>query len=1061
VWANTCTTKGLVGRSDLALNTAVGVPMCSIGNDLYVLILFSLESIRMSQHAMEFLCSSARIVSEPSCCFLPASLSTVVTPAKVEQFVGLWDMVELMDAYSEEVAFESLSLGRLQCFFDNQESTSLKCIFNDFKQIHNSGFTSKQLESLQKMNLTTSGLNEFTGERDRAGSMASYESGNSSSWSIALKQLESSRSAGDSKMLLPFTDNLASGAFTVAFDGCTGSNTSEEAHDSDSVTSSSLFSGSRQFDCFSDYDSMSDRYVSVPIIDVRQSYKNSHSRFHEFMVALMGMTIFDAAELWLLSDISKDMCVVAALHRNGVMGMWTEQSRSMRISRSVDVPGHVLESGNPYWDQYYDQHSSSDPLHPRALLASTLHVRTAFAIPLPGADGVGGVLALYSGLRVDVDLVLVSYVAKALQLLSASTIDSEILAQIDIETVMGVPRRQLEKWHVELPSSGTEFAGDMPTTASVTTVHSASRVNGAITLTIVSESQTGEGSATASPANTVFTISPMGSLANPQSELATLHAQYIRSGRSLSSERGKHRRIGERDRDGVSETLSASGFDGSGSRALFGCRMERIRGPALTSATYRGIKQHFRQQSMQFQNKVVNDPSFQFSAPGAAVLNGYSEFQKLQQLSSQGHQSFENGSNKKMRHRGTAGNGRPPLGGAVNSGATADHIPASANFALQNPYSHGGQFDSRIPFSRRFNLPTIEELSTPQSPQTPQSPSINDSASFMFGGNTSQSPLLQYGGSVASMAPSVHIAPEMGELDRSSGRNRIIVPPVDELDRSFGRNRPIVTASGELDRSSGRSRYIQPANGDLDKSSGRTRFGAPALGELDGSTERSRFFVPASGELDRSAPGRRTVSPAMEELDRSASGRNKRRLAALEEEAKEALVQAAQVAQAETDSAPSRLDTLVALSTLFQINEAVPLGMCRVVGCSAQATTKLANLCSLHASSRRCAANDCNKCAQGGTGYCIAHGGGRRCTFPGCYKGARDKFFCAGHGGGKVISVFKLLVARLDFRYRDAALKDARSRLWGDPTHAPLMEVVKGAVLMVVLALHKVGVCFV
>jgi hypothetical protein len=106
-----------VGRSDLALNTAVGVPMCSIGDDLYVLILFSLESLRMSQHAMEFLCASARIVSEPSCCFLPASISTVVTPARVEHFVGLWDMVELMDAYSDEVAFETLYLGRMKNFF--------------------------------------------------------------------------------------------------------------------------------------------------------------------------------------------------------------------------------------------------------------------------------------------------------------------------------------------------------------------------------------------------------------------------------------------------------------------------------------------------------------------------------------------------------------------------------------------------------------------------------------------------------------------------------------------------------------------------------------------------------------------------------------------------------------------------------------------------------------------------------------------------------------------------------------------------------------------------------
>ena len=29
------------------------------------------------------------------------------------------------------------------------------------------------------------------------------------------------------------------------------------------------------------------------------------------------------------------------------------------------------------------------------------------------------------------------------------------------------------------------------------------------------------------------------------------------------------------------------------------------------------------------------------------------------------------------------------------------------------------------------------------------------------------------------------------------------------------------------------------------------------------------------------------------------------------------------------------------------------------------------------------------------TRFCIAHGGGRRCTYLGCDKGARDKFFCA------------------------------------------------------------------
>lgn len=56
-------------------------------------------------------------------------------------------------------------------------------------------------------------------------------------------------------------------------------------------------------------------------------------------------------------------------------------------------------------------------------------------------------------------------------------------------------------------------------------------------------------------------------------------------------------------------------------------------------------------------------------------------------------------------------------------------------------------------------------------------------------------------------------------------------------------------------------------------------------------------------------------------------------------------------------------------------------------------------------SSKCCAEPGCFKFPQGRTAHCIAHGGGRRCTVPGCTKGARDKFFCVGHGGGKRCSI--------------------------------------------------------
>jgi len=73
---------------------------------------------------------------------------------------------------------------------------------------------------------------------------------------------------------------------------------------------------------------------------------------------------------------------------------------------------------------------------------------------------------------------------------------------------------------------------------------------------------------------------------------------------------------------------------------------------------------------------------------------------------------------------------------------------------------------------------------------------------------------------------------------------------------------------------------------------------------------------------------------------------------------------------------------------------------CRIQGCNDPAVSRRP-YCVRHSGNRMCEHPSCSKCAQGSTRFCIAHGGGRRCTFPGCDKGARDKFFCAAHGGGK------------------------------------------------------------
>lgn len=49
----------------------------------------------------------------------------------------------------------------------------------------------------------------------------------------------------------------------------------------------------------------------------------------------------------------------------------------------------------------------------------------------------------------------------------------------------------------------------------------------------------------------------------------------------------------------------------------------------------------------------------------------------------------------------------------------------------------------------------------------------------------------------------------------------------------------------------------------------------------------------------------------------------------------------------------------------------------------------------------KCSVSDCFKYPQARTPFCIAHGGGRRCTVLNCTKAARDRLLCVAHGGGR------------------------------------------------------------
>jgi len=74
---------------------------------------------------------------------------------------------------------------------------------------------------------------------------------------------------------------------------------------------------------------------------------------------------------------------------------------------------------------------------------------------------------------------------------------------------------------------------------------------------------------------------------------------------------------------------------------------------------------------------------------------------------------------------------------------------------------------------------------------------------------------------------------------------------------------------------------------------------------------------------------------------------------------------------------------------------------CTEPGCTKSARGKT-DKCKRHGGGKRCTEPGCTKSALGKTDKCARHGGGKRCTEPGCTKGAEGKTDkCIQHGGGK------------------------------------------------------------
>lgn len=786
------------------------MPICSIGDELYIFVLFAVESIQLTPNAVDFLCGVARAVSENTSGFLPASNFAAPSQANTERFIGVWDMMELFKTYSN-VAFHFLPIGRMQKYLDFQESSSFRDILSESKQMRDSRFAPKQTD------------NEFNRLR-------SNSTGSEGSTSWTFDECEQSFERFPSLMNEHY---LEPNAYAIQLSTKVQGKTRTGVLMNDA---SSDYAGTDHDELSSTNDSENGFWM-LPnsSIDSRTAYTSNRNRFHEFMTAVLGMTMFDAAEIWLAApdagsggDAMSELHVVAAMHREGALRIWTPASKDMRISMGMDVPGSVWQRAQPFWDTEYSQHVSSQnesmplssnskqsdadgpdqvseqSMHPRAGLAAALGIHTAFGVPLPGPEGgVSGVFAMYSQARVAPEPLMISLVQRAVELLSASAVDPQVLHRLGIESLVHDPRPIMEQWLNDSDLVDSDKHGDKERGREVT-------------LAAVPE---------ALPHTTIITTSTALVTVTAMGKRGHKGLPVVFSAPSLSRERSKPRR----DLLTTSHQTLAAPAHGIRSRNPSPPGQQSTKKARVTSRHDAiAADTNVRRNSFPGQSKSENtDSAFNLLVFTAGLV-------QCENCTSRTDDYYEGVS-------ASLSTDSVVLDGAV--AASSDTPPVSSRTGFE-----------------MYPTPSAMVQESWTDPSDP------------------------HGAVIAQMQ-----GHQMWNVDYHSP---------DSIPRALQHQQSTAAISGV-----------------------ESSFGDVGMGWSN-------------------------------------------------------VLQAA---------------------------------CCVVAECGRELADGSSDHCVVHTGQgfgavRRCLHQGCTKCAQGSTNYCIAHGGGRRCTFPGCVKGARDKFFCAGHGGGKVCS---------------------------------------------------------
>ena len=317
-------------------------------------------------------------------------------------------MSELIRKYSSAVEFHLLPIEKLQMFFDCQEILLFCDVFHGFKLIREENIFKDR--------------NQGMGGEFRRSRTESFSSESSHTWmngielkSITGPKVDRAQSINGDESRAIIAQNIGT------------LNMFSTSNQSLSIDIFPVDDGShRIISVIKNYssliDAVQDNSDFPPVLNVyaHMTYKLLQERFHDFMVSILGMTVFDGAELWLLSPTADAvnehskvldsgdeniLMLVAAAYSSDTMRKWVVSSGSLCLQAGLDIPGQCIATAQPVWDDKYGLADSGEAAsaHRRLSLARNLGVKTAFSVPLIGFQGQGscGVISFYSSKMVN------------------------------------------------------------------------------------------------------------------------------------------------------------------------------------------------------------------------------------------------------------------------------------------------------------------------------------------------------------------------------------------------------------------------------------------------------------------------------------------------------------------------------------------------------------------------------------------------------------------------------------------------------------------------------------